>query len=83
MTDKLPQASRRRLFVEEINHKEPNFYDLPPMDVLTGRPGEIVANYHMDLETHDYFKLYAAVKGIPEKEVMRRAKEALNNEEIV
>jgi len=63
--------------------ESPNPYESPTSEIVCGRKGLTSARYVMDLASHDFFQLYMKVKGISEAEVMRRAANALNEEEIV
>ena len=63
--------------------KDKNPYDSPTLEILLGRKGQTSAQYTMDLASHDFFQTYMAAKGVSEAEVMRRAVNALREEEIV
>jgi len=63
--------------------ESPNPYKSPTSEIVCGRKGLTSARYIMDLASHDFFQMYMNIKGISEAEVMRRAANALNEEETI
>jgi len=68
---------------EQDKNPNQNPYDSPTTAIMCGRNGLTTARYVMDLASHDFFQMYMRVKGISEAEVMRRAANALIEQETV
>ena len=66
----------------EASKTDHNPYVSPNLDIILGRKGLTTARYVMDIASHDFFQAYIELKGISEAEMMRRAVNALNEEEI-
>ena len=86
MTEKPEDKSMLADLLESMSreqNKNSNPYESPTSEIVCGRKGLTSARYIMDLASHDFFQMYMNVKGISEAEVMRRAANALNEEETM
>ena len=86
MTDKSEDKSMLADLLESMTREQNKNsipYESPTSEIICGRNGLTSTRYIMDLASHDFFQMYMNVKGISEAEVMRRAANALNEEEVV